>query len=63
MLKTILVRFGVPEILVTKNAPQFASKEFGAFTKSWSFSLITTSTRYPQSIGKAENVVKIETSF
>ena len=57
-LKTILARFGIPEILVTDNGPQFASKEFEAFAKSWSFNHTTTSPRYPQSNGKAENAVK-----
>ena len=57
-LKTIFARFGIPEALVTDNGPQFASKEFGAFAKSWSFNHITTSPRYPQSNSKAENAVK-----
>ena len=43
---------------VTDNGPQFASKEFEAFAKSWSFNHTTTSPRYPQSNGKAENAVK-----
>ena len=57
-LKTVFARFGTPEILVTDNGPQFASKEFKAFAESWSFNHITTSSRYPQSNGKAENAVK-----
>ena len=57
-LKTIFARFGIPEILVTDNGPQFASKEFEAYVKSWSFNHTTTSPRYPQSNGIAENAVK-----
>ena len=57
-LKTIFARFGVPETLVTDNGSQFASREFKAFAESWSFNHITTSPRYPQSNGKAENAVK-----
>ena len=57
-LKTIFARFGVPETLVTDNGSQFASREFKAFVESWSFNHITTSPRYPQSNGKAENAVK-----
>ena len=57
-LKTIFARSGIPEILVTDNGPQFASNEFKAFVKSWSFNHTTTSPRYPQSNGKAENAVK-----
>ena len=57
-LKTIFARFGMPEILVTDNGPQFASKEFEAFAKSWSFNHAITSPRYPHSNGKAENAVR-----
>jgi len=57
-LKTIIARFGIPEILVTDNGPQFASKEIEAFAMSWSFNHTTTSPRYPQSNGKAANAVK-----
>ena len=57
-LKTIFARFGVPDTLVTDNGSQFASREFNAFAESWSFNHITTSPRYPQSNGKAENAVK-----
>ena len=54
-LKTMFARFGIPEILVTDNGPQFSSNEFQVFAKSWSFNHVTTSPRYPQSNGKAEN--------
>ena len=57
-LKTIFARFGIPEILLTDNGLQFASKEFEEFAKSCSFNHTTTSPRYPQSNGKAENAVK-----
>ena len=57
-LKTIFAHFGIPEILVTDNGLQFASKEFEVFAKSWSFNHTTTSPRYPQSNGKAEKAVK-----
>ena len=38
--------------------PQFASEEFTSFAQKWGFDHITSSTCYPQSNGKAENVVK-----
>ena len=51
-LKTMFSCFGIPEILVTDNGPQFSSNEFQVFAKSWSFNHVTTSPRYPQSNGK-----------
>ena len=54
----MFARFGIPQILVTDNGPQFSSKEFQLFAKSWSFNHVTTSPRYPQSDGKAENAVR-----
>ena len=57
-LKTMFARFGIPEILVTGNRPQFSSNECQVFAKSWSFNHVTTSPRYPQPNGKAENAVR-----
>ena len=57
-LKTVFSRFGIPEVLVTDNGPQFSSAEFQEFATSWSFDHVTSSPRYPQSNGKAENAVK-----
>ena len=57
-LKTMFARFGIPEILVTDNGPQFSSNKFQVIAKSWSFNHVTTSPGYPQSNGKAENAVR-----
>ena len=48
----------MPDALVTDNGPQFASAEFARFASKWGFEHITSSPRYQQSNGKAENAVK-----
>ena len=50
-------RFGVPDSLVTDIGPCFASSEFAKFVDQWNFQHISLRRRYPQSNGKAENVV------
>ena len=57
-LRKIFARYGVPDTLVTDNGTQFSSAEFAVFTRTWNFNHVTSSPRYPQSIGKAENAVK-----
>ena len=51
-------RFGVPDTLVTNNGPCFSSTEFAKFVDQWNFQHVTSSPRYPQSNGKAENAVR-----
>jgi len=45
-------------VLITDNGSQFASSAFTAFVSEWQFEHCTSSPRYPQSNGRAENAVK-----
>ena len=51
-------RYGIPDILVSDNGPQFASREFAEFAKQWEFQHVTSSPYHPKSNGKAESAVK-----
>ena len=57
-LKAVFARFGIPDVVVTDNVPQFSSAEFLVFSRMWCFDHVTSSPKYPQSNGKAENAVK-----
>ena len=57
-MKAVFSRYGIPDVLVTYNGPQFASAEFAIFAKTWMFKHSTSSPYHPQSNGKAENAVK-----
>ena len=57
-LKTIFSRFGIPEVVVSDNGPQFVSHEMKAFAVSYNFEHVTSSPRYPQGNGLAERAVQ-----
>ena len=57
-LKVQFARHGIPSVMMTDNGPEFASQEFKKFVKEWKMEHITSSPRYPQSNGKAENAVR-----
>ena len=42
-LKAVFARFGIPDIFVTDNRPQFASSEFSVFPRTWEFKHVTSS--------------------
>ena len=56
-LKSIFTRRGIPNKLIADNMP-FNSKEFPEFSKKWSFKVVTSSPKYPQSNGLAERNVQ-----
>jgi len=43
VLKGMFSRYGVPDIVVSENGPQFASAEFTKFAKQWHFEHVTVS--------------------
>jgi len=57
-LMIIFSRFGIPDVLISDNATQFSSTEFAEFATKWGFDHSTSSPRYAQSNGKAENAVQ-----
>ena len=60
-LKEIFARQGIPEVLVSDNGSQFSSKEFKDFTVTWGITHVTSSPKFPQSIGEAESCADCET--
>ena len=62
-LKAHVARYGVPDVVVSDNGPQFSSKQFEAFQTSWKFEHVTSSPGYAQSNGGAERAVRIAKSL
>ena len=54
----MFARFGLPDVLVTDNGPQFASADFAVFVRKKGITHLTSSPHYAQSNGKSENAVK-----
>ena len=57
-MKKIFARQGVPEVVISHNGPQYASKELKEFSKSWNFHHYTSSPHHPKGNGTAEAAVK-----
>ena len=56
--KSIFARHGIPEVVVSDNGPQYASKEYKEFAEKWEFQHITSSPHHPEANGKAERTVQ-----
>ena len=57
-LKQIFACHGSPEYFYSDNGPPYINQEFKDFAKSWGFTHIKSSPRFPQSNGEAERTVQ-----
>ena len=57
-LKSTFGRFGIPEIVVGDNGPQYASRQFQMFARHYGFRHVTNGPGYSQSKGQAERCVQ-----
>lgn len=57
--KSIISRWGIPEIVKSDNGPCYSSYLFKQFAAEYGFNHVTSSPRFPQSNGQAESAVKI----
>ena len=61
--KEQFARYGIVDVLMSDNGPQFSCAEFSEFAKAWCFNHCTSSPYYSQSNGKVESAVKIAKSL
>ena len=57
-LKSMFARYGVPDLVISDNGPQYANAEFAAFSKSYEFQHHTSSPYHVPSNGEAERAVR-----
>lgn len=57
-IKNTFAKFGIPQIVISDNGPEYGSLEFRQFAKDWDFKHITTSPNYPQSNGLVERNIQ-----
>ena len=57
-LKSVFARYGIPDIVVSDNGPQYSSHEFKQFAQTWQFQHVTSSPGYAQSNGMTERSVQ-----
>ncbi|XP_062620781.1 uncharacterized protein K02A2.6-like [Saccostrea cucullata] len=57
-LKSQFSKYGIPDQLISDNGPQFSSKEFVNFARSYGFLHKTSSPHFAQSNGQAERTVQ-----
>ena len=57
-IKPHLARYGIPEVIISDNGPEFSSHEFEELAKHYGFKDITSSPTYSQSNGLVERAVQ-----
>ena len=57
-MKGMFARYGIPEVVVSDNGPQYSCEAFKEFAADYQFRHNTSSPYYPQSNGEAERAVK-----
>ena len=57
-MKSHFARYGIPDLVISDNGPQFYSEEFARFAKAWSFEHRSSSPGHQQANGTAEAAVK-----
>ena len=57
-VKSAFARHGIPSEVISDNGPQYFSKEFESFAKSWEFKHATTNPLNPQANGLVEKAVQ-----
>ena len=57
-LRTVFTRFGIPECIVSDNAPEFISKEFLAWIENQGARKIESPPYFPMANGRAERAVQ-----
>ena len=57
-MKPLFARYGIPDVIILDNGPQYSSREFKEFAEEYEFTHVTSSPYHLQGNGEVECVVK-----